>query len=53
MRWINEEIDRTMPWKITIAEDMRGNSGITETVENGGQGFNSQWDNFSTPLCGP
>jgi 1,4-alpha-glucan branching enzyme len=44
MRWINEEIDQHMPWKITIAEDMRGNSGITESVHNGGQGFDSQWD---------
>ncbi|WP_426060252.1 alpha-amylase family glycosyl hydrolase [Hymenobacter sp. B1770] len=51
MRWINEEIARTMPWKITIAEDMRGNAGITETIENGGQGFNSQWDNqFLNPI---
>ncbi|WP_310392264.1 alpha-amylase family glycosyl hydrolase [Hymenobacter sp.] len=44
MRWINEEIDQTMPWKITIAEDMRGNAGITASVANGGQGFDSQWD---------
>jgi 1,4-alpha-glucan branching enzyme len=44
MRWINEEIDQTMPWKITIAEDMRGNNAITETTHNGGQGFDSQWD---------
>jgi len=44
MRWVNEEIDAAMPWKITIAEDLRGNAAITETVENGGQGFNSQWD---------
>jgi 1,4-alpha-glucan branching enzyme len=44
MRWINEEIDQTMPWKITIAEDLRGESAITEKTENGGQGFDSQWD---------
>ncbi|HEX8328885.1 MAG TPA: alpha-amylase family glycosyl hydrolase [Hymenobacter sp.] len=51
MRWINEEIDQTMPWKITIAEDMRGNAGITETVANGGQGFDSQWDSsFVYPI---
>ena len=46
MRWINEEIDQTMPWKITIAEDMRGNVGITESVADGGQGFDSQWDSL-------
>ncbi|GAA4364811.1 alpha-amylase family glycosyl hydrolase [Hymenobacter saemangeumensis] len=44
MRWVNEEIDATMPWKITIAEDLRGNAAITEAVANGGQGFNTQWD---------
>ncbi|WP_262906050.1 alpha-amylase family glycosyl hydrolase [Hymenobacter terricola] len=51
MRWINEEIDQTMPWKITIAEDMRGNCAITESVANGGQGFDSQWDSsFVYPI---
>ena len=51
MRWINEEIDRTMPWKITIAEDMRGNARITESVASGGQGFDSQWDSsFVYPI---
>ena len=51
MRWINEEIDQTMPWKITIAEDMRGNARITESVASGGQGFDSQWDNsFVYPI---
>ncbi|MDO7875675.1 alpha-amylase family glycosyl hydrolase [Hymenobacter sp. ASUV-10] len=44
MRWVNEEIDQTMPWKITIAEDLRGESAITEKTEHGGQGFDSQWD---------
>ena len=51
MRWINEEIDQTMPWKITIAEDMRGNARITESVADGGQGFDSQWDSsFVYPI---
>ncbi len=51
MRWINEEIDQTMPWKITIAEDMRGNARITDSVASGGQGFDSQWDgSFVYPI---
>ena len=51
MRWINEEIDQTMPWKITIAEDLRGNPAITETTATGGQGFDSQWDgSFVYPI---
>ena len=44
MGWINAEIDQTMPWKITIAEDLRGNASITGAVANGGQGFDAQWD---------
>ena len=51
MRWINEEIDQTMPWKITIAEDLRGNPAITEATITGGQGFDSQWDgSFVYPI---
>ena len=51
MRWINEEIDKKMPWKITIAEDMRGNAAITEATTSGGQGFDSQWDgSFVYPI---
>jgi 1,4-alpha-glucan branching enzyme len=51
MRWINEEIDQTMPWKITIAEDMRGKEAITAPVAQGGQGFDSQWDSaFVYPI---
>ena len=51
MRWINEEIDQTMPWKITIAEDLRGNPAITEATATGGQGFDSQWDgSFVYPI---
>lgn len=44
MSWINAEIQARMPWKITIAEDMRGNDGITAALADGGQGFGSQWD---------
>ncbi|GAB2793224.1 1,4-alpha-glucan branching enzyme [Hymenobacter luteus] len=44
MRWINEEIRATMPWKITIAEDLLGNEYITRAPEHDGQGFSAQWD---------
>jgi len=51
MSWINAEIRAHMPWKITIAEDMRGNDGITAAVADGGQGFDSQWDSaFVYPI---
>ncbi|RYY15106.1 MAG: DUF3459 domain-containing protein, partial [Cytophagaceae bacterium] len=43
MRWVNEEIRNRQPWKITIAEDLRGNPAITRTPEDGGEGFSAQW----------
>ncbi len=44
MKWVNEEVKARFPWKITIAEDLRGNEWITKTEGEGGQGFSSQWD---------
>jgi len=44
MKWINEEIQAKMPWKITIAEDLLGNEYITRPTTQDGQGFASQWD---------
>src|SRR5262249_37300753 len=32
------------PWKITIAEDLKGNAWITRPAGEGGAGFSSQWD---------
>jgi len=44
MKWINEEINKRYPWKITIAEDLQNNEWITKKAEENGQGFNTQWD---------
>lgn len=44
LQWINDEIDARQPWKITIAEDLRTNTMITTPVEDGGAGFDAQWD---------
>jgi 1,4-alpha-glucan branching enzyme len=44
MRWINDEINSTQPWKITIAEDMQRNPALTRSTPDGGAGFDSQWD---------
>ena len=43
MQWINESIDATQPWKITIAEDWENNEWMSKTVGEGGAGFESQW----------
>jgi 1,4-alpha-glucan branching enzyme len=41
---INDDIAGAQPWKITIAEDMRGNDWITRPTASGGAGFDAQWD---------
>jgi 1,4-alpha-glucan branching enzyme len=44
MQWINEEIQKRFPWKITIAEDLKCNEWITRPQSLGGEGFSTQWD---------
>jgi 1,4-alpha-glucan branching enzyme len=44
LRWINDEVDSRMPWKLMIAEDMQGNPAITAPTCLGGAGFDTQWD---------
>ena len=44
MQWIHEELAGRSPWKITIAEDLKGDARITQPVAQGGEGFKAQWD---------
>jgi 1,4-alpha-glucan branching enzyme len=44
MQWINNEIKARQPWKISIAEDLKGNPWLTKSVGAGGAGFGAQWD---------
>jgi 1,4-alpha-glucan branching enzyme len=44
MQWINKDIRDNCPNCITIAEDMHSLDFITNSVENGGLGYGSQWD---------
>jgi 1,4-alpha-glucan branching enzyme len=51
LRWINDEVDASQPWKIIVAEDMQDNSWITRPTSQGGAGFDSQWGaNFHHPV---
>jgi len=43
-QWINEEIQRCFPGRITIAEDLMQNHWLTKPVKEGGAGFGAQWD---------
>ena len=44
MQWVNGEIAARQPWKISIAEDLRGSDWITRSAGAGGAGFGAQWD---------
>ena len=44
LQWINGEIARNFPDRITIAEDSQNNDWLTKDVGAGGAGFGSQWD---------
>ncbi|MFK7883750.1 MAG: alpha-amylase family glycosyl hydrolase [Phycisphaerales bacterium] len=51
MQWINNEIDSSMGWKISIAEDLQNNDYMTKSTGAGGAGFDSQWDaDFVHPI---
>lgn len=44
LRRINQQVQATQPWKLTIAEDLQGWNEITAPVIGGGFGFSTQWD---------
>jgi len=51
MQWINEEIQKYFPGKISIAEGMHNNAWLIKDVGAGGAGFNTQWDSeFVNPI---
>lgn len=51
MQWINTEIQRRFPGKISIAEGMHNIALVVKDVASGGAGFNAQWDSeFVNPI---
>lgn len=44
LQWINSEVQRRYPGKITIAEDLQNSAALTLKHEDGGAHFSSQWD---------
>lgn len=51
LQWINGEIGKRFPGRITIAEDLQNSEWLTKRVEEGGAGFGAQWDaNFVHPI---
>lgn len=51
MRDINAELKEKYPHVLTIAEDLKSQSIVTNPVEDGGIGYGTQWDmNFVHPV---
>jgi 1,4-alpha-glucan branching enzyme len=51
LQWLNTEIAKRYPGRITIAEDLFSNPWLTKDVGAGGAGFGAQWDaNFVHPI---
>lgn len=44
MQWINQEIHKARPDALTIAEDMQDDAALVAAHQDGGAGFNTQWD---------
>lgn len=44
MQWITKEIKETRPAALNIAEDLQNNPSLTKYTEDGGAGFDSQWN---------
>ncbi len=44
LAWLTDEIRGRQPWKISIAEDMRDDPALTTPTDEGGAGFDAQWD---------
>lgn len=44
LQWINDQIAKKYPGRITIAEDLQNNKWLTKDSGAGGAGFASQWD---------
>ena len=44
MQWINEEIQKRFPGRISIAEDLKNNVWVNKDKGAGGAGFSAQWD---------
>lgn len=51
LQWLNGEIRKRFPGRITIAEDLQNSEWLTKDVAEGGAGFGAQWDaSFVHPI---
>lgn len=44
MAWITDEIRSRQPWKLSIAEDLALDPSMVAPTDEGGAGFDAQWD---------
>ncbi|PRY57030.1 maltooligosyl trehalose hydrolase [Knoellia remsis] len=44
LRWLTGDLHGRQPWKLIIAEDNQSDPTVTEPADEGGLGFDAQWD---------
>jgi 1,4-alpha-glucan branching enzyme len=44
LQFINDSKNSSVPWTISIAEDLQNDDWVTKTTGAGGAGFDAQWD---------
>jgi 1,4-alpha-glucan branching enzyme len=44
MQWINEQVKARFPLALCLAEDIRYNAAMTRSQDQGGAGFDAQWN---------
>jgi 1,4-alpha-glucan branching enzyme len=44
MQWVNQEVHKARPTAVTIAEDMQDDPALVADPQDGGAGFDTQWD---------
>ncbi len=51
LQWINKDMKLYSPRTISVAEDLGNNTALTAWVEDGGAGFDTQWEaGFAAPV---
>jgi 1,4-alpha-glucan branching enzyme len=44
LKRVNDTVDKKQPWKMMIAEDLQNDTFITKPTNQGGAGFDAQWE---------
>jgi 1,4-alpha-glucan branching enzyme len=51
LKWVNDDINGSQPWKITMAEDLQGNPWVSNETGASGMGLEPSGTRISFTLC--